>query len=107
MAAQSSPTPPPRPHAKFLSWNSLSRTRLTIVASSPEGYEFTIRTPGTPDRWQQYDEELIAVWGRLTEAVCEDALSAENRRAGEEDDEREAKEDLICDLILQVSYYHL
>ena len=26
-------------------------TRLTIVQHDPDGFEFTIRTPGTPERW--------------------------------------------------------
>ncbi|KAH3766781.1 TPR repeat protein [Pelomyxa schiedti] len=36
----------------------LEGTRLTLQASPPEGFEFTIRTPGTPPRWKLYDEEL-------------------------------------------------
>lgn len=74
------------------------RTRLTIVASPPEGFEFTIRTPGTPARWRQYDEELCAVWGKLTAAVCENAdPSGEKPTAGDED-----RADAVCDIILEV-----
>jgi hypothetical protein len=33
-------------------------TRLTLQFSPPEGYEYSIRTPGTPPRWIDYDLEL-------------------------------------------------
>ena len=79
---------------------STLRTRLTIVANNPEGFEFTIRTPGTPTRWKQYDAELCAVWGKLTAAVCENANPEECQ--GEA---KEAKEDAVCDLILTMFYY--
>lgn len=78
------------------------RTRLTIVASSPEGHEFTIRTPGTPDRWRQYDDELGAVWGKLTATVCENArLDCQSDGEGKPKDEEDRAE-VICDLILEV-----
>ncbi|CAM9529817.1 unnamed protein product, partial [Choristocarpus tenellus] len=70
-------------------------TRLTIVAKAPEGFEFTIRTPGTPDRWQQYNDELCAVWGTLTAAVCH-----YNGEGGNGD-----RDDLLHDLVLKVFYY--
>lgn len=76
------------------------RTRLTIVANNPEGFEFTIRTPGTPTRWAQYEDELCAVWGKLTAAVCE----SPDREDGETETE-EAREDAVCDLILTMFYY--
>lgn len=78
--------------------NNLGRTRLTIVASPPDGFEFTIRTPGTPARWRQYDEELCAVWGKLTAAVCENAHpSGDGATAADED-----RADAVCDIILEV-----
>lgn len=42
-------------------------TRLTIVASYPNGFEFSIRTAGLPDRWALFDEELAACIQRLEE----------------------------------------
>lgn len=74
------------------------RTRLTIVANNPDGFEFTIRTPGTPERWKQYDDELCAVWGKLTAAICENADS-------ERQEAKEAQEEAVCDLILTMFYY--
>ena len=38
-----------------------------IQYSAPEGYEFSIRTPGTPSRWAEYDKELEFVWNLLYE----------------------------------------
>lgn len=64
-------------------------TCVPVQASPPNGYEFTIRTPGTPSRWREYDEELRSLWGQLTEAYVQ----------GEED------VDAISDLILSIFYY--
>ncbi|CAM9565623.1 unnamed protein product [Discosporangium mesarthrocarpum] len=74
-------------------------TRLTIVAKAPDGYEFSIRTPGTPGRWKQFDEELCAVWGALTAAVCarEGATVMESDPGGEDED--------LSDLVLKLFYY--
>lgn len=37
-------------------------TRLTIQYKVPNGYEYTIRTPGTPSRWMHFEEELHCLW---------------------------------------------
>uniref|UniRef100_A0A7S1NK44 Protein O-GlcNAc transferase n=1 Tax=Eutreptiella gymnastica TaxID=73025 RepID=A0A7S1NK44_9EUGL len=41
-------------------------TRITLV-SKPEdrGFQFTIRTPGTPDRYKDYSVELEILWERM------------------------------------------
>lgn len=63
-------------------------TRLTLQRSRPTGVEFTIRTPGLPDRWLKMDFELESLWDRLRtlaaqpvsarvlESVVHEALSA-------------------------------
>lgn len=71
------------------------------MASTPEGFEFTIRTPGTPGRWLQYDEEMCAVWGKLTTAVCANADPDGPDEAKSENN----NDDMVCDLILEVRYY--
>jgi len=44
-------------------------TRLTLQYVPPEGFEYSIRTPGTPPRWIDYDIELAYCFERfLTEA---------------------------------------
>jgi hypothetical protein len=45
----------------------LEGTRLTLQYVHPEGYEYSIRTPGTPPRWKDYDEELAFVFTRLSQ----------------------------------------
>ena len=45
-------------------------TRLTLVAQAPEGYEFTIRTPGTPPRWEHFAEELESCFQRLVDLLA-------------------------------------
>lgn len=44
-------------------------TRLTLVAHAPEGIEFTIRTPGFPVRWKQYEVELEHSFSKLVDAL--------------------------------------
>ena len=45
-------------------------TRLTVVASAPKGFEFTIRIPGTPQRWAQYEAEMDEVWRQIEAERC-------------------------------------
>uniref|UniRef100_A0A6B2KYK7 Uncharacterized protein n=1 Tax=Arcella intermedia TaxID=1963864 RepID=A0A6B2KYK7_9EUKA len=52
----------------------LEGTRITLQKSEPEGFEFSIRTAGTPARWEQYDAEMTSIWNKLTEAVREKPL---------------------------------
>lgn len=44
-------------------------TRLTLQKTEPEGFEFSIRTPGTPPRWIDYDNEMTFLFDLLTQAV--------------------------------------
>eukprot|EP01126_Amoeba_proteus_P048813 TRINITY_DN5665_c0_g3_i7.p1 TRINITY_DN5665_c0_g3~~TRINITY_DN5665_c0_g3_i7.p1 ORF type:complete len:397 (+),score=66.41 TRINITY_DN5665_c0_g3_i7:136-1326(+) len=67
----------------------LEGTRLTLQSTEPEGYEFSIRTPGTPPRWMDYDQELAHILQLLTEAV-----KAPNRDL-----------EKVGDLILTLSFY--
>merc|ERR1719192_2623036 len=43
---------------------TMEGTRLTIQKQK-YGHLFTIRTPGTPDRWKQFDKELTKVFNEL------------------------------------------
>jgi len=67
----------------------LEGTRLTLQRTDPEGYEFSIRTPGTPPRWIDYDLELQYIFDLLTQAVREDNIDI----------------DKVSDLILTVTFY--
>jgi len=44
---------------------TLEGTRLTLQYSPPDGFEYSIRTPGTPDRWKDYARELDHAWDIL------------------------------------------
>ncbi|KAF2074595.1 hypothetical protein CYY_004102 [Polysphondylium violaceum] len=44
-------------------------TRLTLQYVHPEGYEFAIRTPGTPERWSHYDQEMTSIWNELVNLI--------------------------------------
>jgi len=47
-------------------------TRLTIQAMPrPQGHVFSIRTPGTPERFKQFDKELSFVWDKLSAMAAE------------------------------------
>lgn len=37
-------------------------TRLTLLKKDPDGFEFTIRTPGTPDRFKQFGKEMSCIF---------------------------------------------
>mmetsp|Transcript_10414 Transcript_10414/g.18416 ORF Transcript_10414/g.18416 Transcript_10414/m.18416 type:complete len:289 (+) Transcript_10414:814-1680(+) len=53
---------------------AMEGTRLTVVARPPGGHEFTIRTPGLPARWADFDRELRYWFYRLEDAVLEAPL---------------------------------
>ena len=47
---------------------ALEGTRVTLQRSPPGGFDFTIRTPGTPARWGLYDAEMARAWGAAVDA---------------------------------------
>ncbi|KAL3699782.1 hypothetical protein R1sor_017804 [Riccia sorocarpa] len=49
-------------HSTSTSGKVLDGTRLTLQKLGLNGFDFSIRTPGTPERWAQYDEEMTAAW---------------------------------------------
>jgi len=62
---------------------------LTVQYSPPEGYEFSIRTPGTPPRWIDYDLEMQHFFDLLTEEVSKESWDI----------------NLVSDLILTLTFY--
>jgi len=64
-------------------------TRLALQYSDPEGFEFSIRTPGTPPRWADYDAELAHVFELLTVAVRTEPMPL----------------DRVSELILTMAFY--
>lgn len=52
---------------------TIEGTRLTLVEvhNQPDAYEFSIRTPVTPPRWKQFEDELKSAWDKLIDAMAE------------------------------------
>jgi hypothetical protein len=52
--------------------HSLEGTRLTMVKvpQQPDAYEFSIRTPVTPPRWEDFDKELDLAWEALVDCLA-------------------------------------
>ncbi|KAH9663843.1 Suppressor of RPS4-RLD 1 [Citrus sinensis] len=48
----------------------LEGTRITLVKMGESGYDFAIRTPCTPSRWDEFDAEMTMAWEALCNAYC-------------------------------------
>lgn len=48
----------------------LEGTRITLVKMGESGYDFAIRTPCTPSRWDDFDAEMTMAWEALCNAYC-------------------------------------
>lgn len=48
----------------------LEGTRITLLKTGEHGYDFTIRTPSTPSRWDEFDAEISLAWDALCDAYC-------------------------------------
>lgn len=48
----------------------LEGTRVTLVKMGQHGFDFAIRTPCTPARWEDYDAEMAMAWEALCNAYC-------------------------------------
>eukprot|EP01104_Vermistella_antarctica_P011610 TRINITY_DN3259_c0_g1_i1.p1 TRINITY_DN3259_c0_g1~~TRINITY_DN3259_c0_g1_i1.p1 ORF type:complete len:828 (-),score=152.43 TRINITY_DN3259_c0_g1_i1:364-2847(-) len=55
----------------------LEGTRLTLQHVAPEGHEYSIRTPGTPPRWEDYEKEMDFIWAKLAEAGSKEEVDLE------------------------------
>ncbi|CAI5996542.1 unnamed protein product, partial [Closterium sp. NIES-65] len=53
----------------------MNGTRLTMV-KTPTYYEFSIKTPVVPTRWDEYDFEMETAWKDLCEGYLDDILKA-------------------------------
>lgn len=80
---------------------TMEGTRLTIQKSPPEGFEYSIRTPGTPPRWVDYDIELTFLFERLTTHAKR--LNSEGSSLANK--ELEALKDLVSEDILSIAFY--
>ncbi|XP_050205125.1 suppressor of RPS4-RLD 1 [Mercurialis annua] len=73
----------------------LEGTRITLVKMGEHGYDFAIKTPCTPSRWEEFDAEMTMAW----EAVC-NTYSGETFGSTDFD----ALEN-VRDAILRMTYY--
>ncbi|XP_062190637.1 suppressor of RPS4-RLD 1-like isoform X2 [Phragmites australis] len=48
----------------------LEGTRITTQNMGKTGFDFAIRTPCTPSRWEEYDEEMTAAWENMIFCNC-------------------------------------
>ncbi|TKY55649.1 Suppressor of RPS4-RLD 1 [Spatholobus suberectus] len=48
----------------------LEGTRITLVKMGEHGSDFAIRTPCTPARWEDFNEEMTMAWETLCNAYC-------------------------------------
>lgn len=55
----------------------MNGTRLTMVRMNG-WYDFSIKTPGTPPRWAEYDREMEAGWQDLCDAFLDYRLKSQN-----------------------------
>jgi len=58
--------------------NKLEGTRITTQITDKIGFDFAIRTPCTPSRWEEYDEEMAFSWEALCEAYSGDLFGSHN-----------------------------
>lgn len=51
----------------------LEGTRITLLKVGESGFDFAIRTPCTPARWDDFDAEMTVAWEALCNAYCGEA----------------------------------
>ncbi|KAG8384306.1 hypothetical protein BUALT_Bualt04G0104600 [Buddleja alternifolia] len=48
----------------------LEGTRFTLAKTGQSGYDFGIKTPCTPSRWEDFELEMTSAWEALCDAYC-------------------------------------
>ncbi|KAL5706923.1 hypothetical protein ACHQM5_025029 [Ranunculus cassubicifolius] len=48
----------------------LEGTRITLQKMGEQGFDFSIRIPCTPSRWEDYDAEMTLSWETICNAYC-------------------------------------
>ncbi|KAL1824253.1 hypothetical protein ACET3Z_011031 [Daucus carota] len=54
----------------------LEGTRITLLKMGESGYDFAIRTPCTPSRWNDFDTEMALAWEAVCNACCGETYGA-------------------------------
>ncbi|XP_057493155.1 suppressor of RPS4-RLD 1 [Actinidia eriantha] len=73
----------------------LEGTRITLVKMGEHGFDFAIRTPCTPSRWEEFEAEMTAAWEALCNAYCGEIYGSTDFSMLEN----------IRDAILRMTYY--
>ncbi|PNT77196.1 hypothetical protein BRADI_1g59030v3 [Brachypodium distachyon] len=73
----------------------LEGTRITTQNVGKTGFDFAIRTPCTPSRWEEYQEEMTAAWEAICEIYCSDPNPTRDSNAL----------DAVKAAILRMTYY--
>lgn len=73
----------------------LEGTRITLVKMGECGFDFAIRTPCTPARWEDFDAEMTSAWEVLCNTYCGETYGSND--FGTLENVREA--------ILRMTYY--
>ncbi|KAF7809893.1 suppressor of RPS4-RLD 1 [Senna tora] len=73
----------------------LEGTRITLVKAGEHGFDFAIRTPCTPARWENFDAEMAMAWEALCSSYCGENYGSTDLDALEN----------VRDAILRMTYY--
>lgn len=73
----------------------LEGTRITVQKMDKRGYDFAIRTPCTPSRWNDYEAEMAVAWEALCNAYCGELYGSSDLSMLEN----------VKDAILRMTYY--
>ncbi|KAL7193336.1 hypothetical protein ACSBR2_025027 [Camellia fascicularis] len=73
----------------------LEGTRITLVKMGEHGFDFAIRTPCTPSRWEGFDAEMAGAWEALCNAYCGETYGSSDFSLLEN----------VRDAILRMTYY--
>lgn len=73
----------------------LEGTRITVQKMGEIGFDFAIRTPCMPSRWDEYDTEMAMAWESLCSVYCGELYGSTDLNALER----------VKDAILRMTYY--
>ncbi|KAE8655171.1 Suppressor of RPS4-RLD 1 [Hibiscus syriacus] len=74
----------------------LEGTRIIMVKMGQQrGYDFAIRTPCTPSRWEEFDAEMTMAWEAICNAYCGETYGSTDFNALES----------VREAILRMTYY--
>ncbi|KAB5547876.1 hypothetical protein DKX38_011282 [Salix brachista] len=73
----------------------LEGTRITLVKMAEGGFDFAIRTPCMPSRWNEFDAEMAMAWEAVCNAYCGETYGSTDFDVLEN----------VRDAILRMTYY--